>query len=107
MTYRVKTLPSAEDDAERIYQWLAERAQLRAPQWFLGLEEAVGSLKTSPRRCPLAPESREFSLDIRQLLYGRRHGTYRILFHIIEETRTVEVLHIRHASMKRLRPEEL
>ena len=68
MTYRVETLPSAEADAEEIYQWLAERAPLHAPEWFLGLEEAISSLKTSPQRCPLAPEGREVSQDIRQLL---------------------------------------
>ena len=107
MTYRVKTLPSAEDDAERIYRWLAERAPLRAPEWFVGLEEAVGSLKTNPHRCPLAPEGREFLQDIHQLLYGKRRGTYRILFRIVEEAATVEVLHIRHASRKHLRLEEL
>ena len=107
MTYRVKTLPSADADAERIYRWLAERAPLRAPQWFLGLEEAVSSLKTSPHRCPLAPESREFSQNIRQLLYGRKRATYRILFRIDEEAGTVDILHIRHAARKHLRPQEL
>ena len=75
MTYRVKALPSAEADAEGIYQWLAERAPLHAPEWFLGLEEAIDSLKTSLQRCALAPEGREFFQDIPQLLYGRKRGT--------------------------------
>jgi len=90
-----------------IYKWLLERAPFRGPQWCEGLEEAIRSLSTNPHRCPLAPESREFSQDIRQLLYGKKHGTYRILFCIDEDGRNVDVLHIRHAARRNLRREEL
>ncbi len=64
-----------------------------------------GLSEDQPSPSPLAPESRELSKDIRQLLYGRKRGTYRILFRIVEETGTVEVLHIRHAARKHLRPD--
>jgi mRNA-degrading endonuclease RelE of RelBE toxin-antitoxin system len=64
--------------------------------------EVINSLKTFPRRCPIAPENEFFSQEIRQLLYGKGKGTYRILFTIIDDV--VSVLHIRHSSQEVLRP---
>lgn len=103
MAYLVKVLPAAEADAEDIYEWLIKRAPHRGPMWFNGLEAAIASLATNPERCQRAPEAREFKDDIRQLLYGKRHGIYRILFRINESGRRVEVLHIRHRAQELMR----
>ncbi len=51
-----------------------------------------------PKRCPLAKENEYFSQEIRQLLYGQRRNSYRILFTVLEEVFTVRILHIRHSS---------
>ena len=103
MAYLVRTLPPAEADAERIYDWVISRAPHRGPMWFNGLEAAVASLAENPQRCHRAPEAKEFDEDIRQLLYGKRHGTYRILFRIDESAKRVDILHIRHGSQEHLR----
>ena len=43
--------------------------------------------------------------EIRQLLYGRRGGVYRVLFTITG--RDIRVLHIRHAAREALSAKEL
>jgi plasmid stabilization system protein ParE len=64
------------------------------------MEDAIASLATFPKRCPIAPESARFPFEVRQLLYGRKPHVYRILFTI--ENNTVNVLHIRHGRRKPL-----
>lgn len=83
------------------YRWIYERAPERAKKWFNGLEAAIYSLEDFPQRCPLAEESRAFEVDIRQLVYGKRVGTYRILFTIVGDA--VHILHVRHGRRKGLR----
>lgn len=103
MKYRVRTTPRAESDAMAIYTWIAEheRQPENASRWLDGLQEAIESLTTQPRRCSLAPESRSFADEIRQLLYHR----HRILFMI--EHDVVFVLHIRHGSRLAARDPDL
>jgi len=44
------------------------------------------SLANFPERCALAPESNHFPFEVRQLLYGKRPHTYRILLAIRGDT---------------------
>ena len=101
MAYRVRLADPAKLDADHIYEWVVERSPLHGPEWFNGLLQALGSLSENPQRCPLAPESRELGEDIRQLIYGKRRGRYRILYRIRGDE--VEVLHIRHGAQEELR----
>ena len=102
MTFRVEMTAQAEADAEGILEWLiSQHAGDTGIRWFVGLEEAIASLSTFPKRCPLAPESKQFPFEVRQLLYGRRSHVYRILFTIQDDT--VHVLHIRHGRRLPLR----
>ena len=57
-----------------------------------------------PERCPLARENDYFSQEIRQLLYGQKRNSYRILFTIVEseEVSTIRILHIRHGIQQTL-----
>jgi plasmid stabilization system protein ParE len=102
MNYRVFIQPPARADIESAYAWLAEQSSDAAAHWYNGLEKAVGSLESWPRRCPLAPENDAFAVEIRQLLYGRRAGRYRILFAI--RGREVHILHVRHGARRQLGP---
>jgi hypothetical protein len=72
----------------------------RGIRWFLGLEEAIATLGTFPKRCPIAPENSRFPFEVRQMLYGRKPHVYRILFTIDKDV--VYVLHIRHGRRRRL-----
>lgn len=66
--------------------------------------KAIESLSEMPKRCPFARENDYFTMEIRQLLYGRGRNLYRILFTIVEgkEASTVRILHIRHAAQQTL-----
>lgn len=104
MKYEVVIMPSAEGELEAAYLWIAEQAPEAAAGWYNGVLDAILTLETFPERCPLAPESRAFDHDIRQLIHGKRHYAYRILFDVAG--RTVRILHIRHGARKRLTPED-
>lgn len=87
---------------DKAYLWIFEHAPENATKWFNGLEAAIQTLESFPRRCPLAEESQAFALEIRQLIYGKRVGAYRILFTIVEDS--VHVLHVRHGRRQRFSP---
>jgi plasmid stabilization system protein ParE len=102
MTFRVETSAAAEKDAGEILHWLlAENAGETGLRWFLALQTAIASLAEFPARCALAPESAEFSFEVRHLLYGHAPHVYRILF-TIEDDR-VYILHIRHGRRQPLK----
>jgi hypothetical protein len=58
-----------------------------------GLREKIDSLSEMPGRCVLARERKSVPFEMRQLLYGRKPYTYRVLFTI--EGNTVHILYIR------------
>ncbi|HEV2296691.1 MAG TPA: hypothetical protein VGR35_22810 [Tepidisphaeraceae bacterium] len=49
-------------------------------RWLDGIEQAIAGLNEFPNRCAIAPETDTIGIEIRQQLYGRRAGGYRILF---------------------------
>jgi plasmid stabilization system protein ParE len=102
--YHVIIQPPASADIDKAYLWIFEHAPESAAKWFNGLEAAIQTLNSFPQRCPLAEESKAFVLEIRQLIYGKRAGAYRILFTIVEDS--VHVLHVRHGRRERLSPRE-
>ncbi len=91
MAYRVLYRKRAERDLD----WLARSATL---EWFDELCDAVESLAEFPERCALVPEFGLRQKGVRQLLYGKGHGVYRILYRVKHEN--VELLTIRHAARK-------
>ena len=102
MKYHIEISSIAELEADRAFLRLSQLiSPTKASQWYSGLLKAIESLSQMPKRCPLARENHHFSQEIRQLLYGRGHNSYRILFAIVEEKiPTVRILHIRHASQQ-------
>ena len=106
MTYRVDISQPATADAENAYLWIRLESPEKAALWFEGLIEAVNSLKEFPERCALAPESRAFLVEVRQLLYGTRRQQYRILFGISIDPETDEdvvlIYRIRHSAQRHL-----
>jgi hypothetical protein len=60
--------------------------------WYRGLKEAILSLEEHPGRCPVTPENKK----LRHLLYGHKPHIYRVIYRVIEKSRRVDVLHIRH-----------
>ncbi|MBC8030504.1 MAG: type II toxin-antitoxin system RelE/ParE family toxin [Pyrinomonadaceae bacterium] len=89
--YSVTFHPDAETDISSCYQW-GRRAwgAAQANAWIRELHQAIKLRLTSlPLSCPLAPESEDLAVAVRQLIVQR----YRILF-IVEKT-SVTILHVR------------
>ncbi len=100
MSYQVVIDEEAEQEMKEAAHWIAQHAPETAALWYFDIAKAIESLQDSPARCPLAPESRTFGDDIRQLIFGK----YRILFVIDDEV--VRVLRVRHSRQDTLRPDD-
>jgi plasmid stabilization system protein ParE len=74
MAYRVDISLSALQDAEDAYLWIVRRAASRAGDWYEGLLKEIYSLEENATRCPIAPESEDVGMLIRQRLYGKKKG---------------------------------
>ena len=87
----------ARADTVEAFRWIAERSPAAAARWYAGLEKAIAKLADMPERCPVAhDESEQLGITLRQLLYGRRRGVYRILFTV--EDKTVTLHYVRHSA---------
>ena len=107
MTYRVVVTPAAENDLRTAYRYIRGQSLHAAGNWIRRARLAAKSLARHPERCPMAPESASFDQPIRELLFGwGNRGTYRFLFVVIDEVKSVYVLHVRHGSMLPLSPDE-
>lgn len=96
-TYRVIVQPRADAEAMNSFLWIAERSASAAARWLTGLQKAIAKLAENPERHPLAvEESERLGIAIRQSLYGKRRGVFRILFHIDGDI--ISVLAIRHSA---------
>jgi plasmid stabilization system protein ParE len=105
MRFRVVITRRALREIDAALEWLAERSPPAAARWHRRLLDAIDSLESNPERCSLAPESDWFpGGEIRQLLYGKRGGVYRILFEVRGDT--VVILRVRHQAQDLLPPEE-
>ncbi len=104
MKYRIEIASSAKADIREAARWLSEQASpAEANKWLAGLHRAMGTLEKQPLRCPVAAESHNFPVEIRELLHGRRKsGKHRIIFTI--EAETVHILYVRHAARDELKP---
>ncbi len=89
--FRVRYSPQTISDLNGSYEWAIGKWGLeRAQKWLDEVEFSVGrSLSLFPTAHPIAPESKEFDIEIRQMIFGR----YRVLFTI--DGMTVKVLRIR------------
>ncbi len=100
MTYRVIVTPAAESDLRTTYRYIRSQAPRAARDWIRRARRTARSLAHHPERCPMAPESASFDQPIRELLFGSgNRGTYRFLFVVFAEEKSVYILHVRHGSM--------
>jgi plasmid stabilization system protein ParE len=95
--YQVQITAKALRDVVGVLHWFHDQhALVAAARWYSQLMTRIDTLERQPRRCRLAAEANELGFELRELLFGKRRGVYRILF-VVDE-RTVNVLHIRHAA---------
>src|SRR5580698_5964166 len=100
MVYRVIIAPAAELDLQIACRYIRSRAPRAARDWIRWARHAARSLVHHPERCPMAPESASFDQPIRELFFGTgNRGTYRFLFVVSDEKKSVSILHVRYGSM--------
>ena len=88
--YKVILHSDAESDIESSFKW-GRRVwgEENARLWVRKLWHAIRKQLTSmPLACPLAPESEQLGVSVRQLIVGR----YRVLFTV--RVKTVTILHV-------------
>jgi plasmid stabilization system protein ParE len=93
---RIIIEPEARRNITAIHEWHKQELPNKANEWFNGILRAISTLERFPARCALAPEGKDLGRPVRQLLYGKRRQTYRILFAIREDE--VHILAVRHSS---------
>ncbi len=98
MTYRVILQPEAEWELRRQARWLVEqsKSQSVATRWVRSIRTKINSLKTTPLRCPIDPDSVAYGEEVRVLLFGKRSNKFRILFIVREDV--IRIVAIRHAA---------
>jgi len=103
VTYRVVFTARARADVLEQFRYLADRSPDAAARWYVGIEKAVAKLSTLPERHPIAQdETNQLGLTLRQMLYGRRPGVFRILFSV--EGDTVTLHYVRHSARGPIEP---
>ncbi|HOB98315.1 MAG TPA: type II toxin-antitoxin system RelE/ParE family toxin [Verrucomicrobiota bacterium] len=101
MTCPVHIAGPAAAEIDEATAWIQARNPEAARRWYWGLLAAIEGLGRLPHRHPVArTESAHFGLVIRQLVYGKGVGRYRVLYTVTE--RAVFVLHVRHGRRLRL-----
>jgi plasmid stabilization system protein ParE len=105
MSLRLEYTLNAQTEIEDSYLWIKERAPMAAEKWRDELIGKIQGLAENPRRHPLAPESGKFPWDIRQLLFRKRRGQFRV-FYTIDKKRVV-ILAVRRSARKPLEEGDL
>jgi len=96
MPYLVRLTDRALRDMEAIYEFIQADTSEAAFAWFDDLAERIHSLERSPQRGRvLSPTT---AGRLREILFGKKSSTYRIIFVVDKSRRVVNVLHIRHAA---------
>ncbi len=105
MTYPVEYTERARAHIVDALDWIADRSLMAAEQWLEDLEGAIDSLSVNPERFLFASENATHDIEIRQMLFRKGRGQYRVLFTI--GAGTVVVLDVRHSMQNWLAPGEL
>ncbi len=95
MAYQVRLTTRAARDLELLYDSISASGSEKAFEWFKALAETIYSLDRFPERGALNPKNRAQ----RQLFFGNKPHTYKIIYDIDKRKRVVSVVHIRHGAM--------
>ncbi len=92
----------AQEEFDQAHAWWADnRSSEQANRWYLAFVQAMRTLETAPLRWPLAPESKFFPCEVRQLNFGLgRRPTHRALYTV--RPACVVILRIRHLAQEPL-----
>lgn len=105
MSFCVVVTRMAREEIADAVRWISERSPDAAIRWLDGIDEAIADLNQFPTRCAIAAETDTIGIEIRQQVYGRRSGRYRILFVVRGDV--VHVIHVRHGARDVLQPDDV
>lgn len=106
MAFRVVLTDKAEADVDSVLRWFHDqRATEAGSRWLAQLMSRLSRLEQHPERCPLAAESDDVDVEIRELLLGRRRYKHRILFTVSGQT--VTILRVWHSSRDAITRDDL
>jgi len=93
MKFTVRELPLAGRDKRQIVEWLFAHSPQGAATWLRAYDAMIGRLEATADALSLAPESGQFELEVRQVLFKTKRGRiYRAVFHL--DGATVYVLRV-------------
>jgi plasmid stabilization system protein ParE len=99
-------LARARHDIQEKYDWIAADSPEGADRWLERFEQAMETLRTNPFVAPIAPESKSFDIELRQVLFRTRYGRpYRAIFTVIDDE--VRILRVRGAGQPPLKPKDI
>jgi toxin ParE1/3/4 len=81
-----------------IYDYMERDSRQRAVKWFREIERQVRTLSSSPKRCPVIPESEEIGREYRHLIYGNYRTIFRIEGEVVYVVRVVHGARLLDAS---------
>jgi len=95
MSFRLRFTEEAQEDLERLYDWLLDRSDgdfVLAERALQSIRDAVSVLEVAPLSCRKATSTDPF---LRELVIGFGASGYVLLFEV-EDVHTVTVLATRH-----------
>jgi len=96
VTFHVNVTARARRDIEEVVEVFAVSAPLSVARWQDRIWSAMSQLAFTPTRYALAAEADDLGIELRELIFGKRSGAYRILFTVTGQT--VRIMHVRRAS---------
>lgn len=85
----------ADRDILEATDWYIEQGAVRlALEWADSIHKHFMGLAQFPLRCPVVSE--EYGVEMRQSLFGKKHGQYLIYFIVVGKV--VHILHIHHSA---------
>lgn len=104
--FRVRVLPRAREDLDRIVGWIHERSPEGAARLLIAFEKIQTSLKKSPEAFSKAPEADLLGIELRQAFFRTGKGnTYRMIVRCLG--REVQILRVRGPGQPSLTAEEI
>jgi len=95
---RVELTARARRDLFAIHSYIGAETSTGAEKWFDGLQDAILGLDQLSARGTVTPEDPRF----RQILFGKKPHTYRIIYRVERKNTTVRIMQIRHGARDRL-----
>ena len=105
MKFSLTLTERADREITEAYLWISERAPMAAHQWREEMIARIMTLEDTALSNRLALENGKVRYEIRQLLFGKRRGQYRIIYTIRGDE--VVVLSVRHSFRQPIEEDEM